>query len=278
MSDITAQETPVVYCVVPVHNRRRMTARFIQLINGQTYPQLQLIVVDDGSTDGTSELLAQHAGNTLVVLKGDGSLWWGGAMRLGMKYVLSIANPDDFLLMINDDVYIEPEYVDHLVGESLLSERAVIGSLQCSDQVKHGIGSGYHINYWSMRVTPSTESSGSVDCLPGRGTLFPMEAVRRSGLVYAGIFPHYFGDIEYSARVKEKGWLLKVSQKARVFTSAESSDAHVKRKGFLHGYLTIRSKNSLVQWLMFYSVRGPWMSRLTALPRYVVFGLLRLLS
>lgn len=268
-------KSPTVYCVIPVHNRLEITKRFLGYLLGQDYRALQIIVVDDGSTDGTGEYLAQSRLPNLTVLTGDGKLWWGGAMRLGMKHVLADAQPEDFLLMINDDVYIEADYVRHLVEDSKLYDHAVIGSLQCGF-AGNILAGGYKINYWTMQISPAEACASTVDCLPGRGALYPLEVVLQCGLVYSGVFPHYFGDIEYSARAKEMGWLLVISKKARVFTSTESSDAHIKRKGFIYRYLTIRSKDSLVQRLMFFSVRGPWVLRLLALPRYFFCGLWRL--
>lgn len=272
---LVVAEGPTVYCVIPVHNRLEITKRFLGCLLGQDYVSVQIIIVDDGSTDGTGEYLAQSGLPNLTVITGNGNLWWGGAMRLGMKHVLEVARTEDFLLMINDDVYIEAGYVKHLVEESKLHGRAVIGSLQCGHTGRM-LASGYHINYWTMQIIPAEVHATLVDCLPGRGALYPMEAVRQCGLVHSTIFPHYFGDIEYAARAKEMGWPLVISKKARVFTSTESSDAHIKRKGFIYRYLAIRSKDSLVQRLMFFSLRGPWVLRLIALPRYVICGLWRL--
>lgn len=48
---------PRVGIVIPTYNRERLLARTIDSVRAQTYPDWELIVVDDRSTDGTRELV-----------------------------------------------------------------------------------------------------------------------------------------------------------------------------------------------------------------------------
>jgi glycosyltransferase involved in cell wall biosynthesis len=54
---------PLVSIVVPTYNRRGMLESLLRLIAKQTFPmeRLEVVIVDDGSTDGTAELLKQMA-------------------------------------------------------------------------------------------------------------------------------------------------------------------------------------------------------------------------
>jgi N-acetylglucosaminyl-diphospho-decaprenol L-rhamnosyltransferase len=270
--------TPVVFCVVPVHNRAEVTAQFLRCAMQQTYPKVEIIVVDDGSTDGTSELLAGLNCPNLTVLKGNGSLWWAGAMRLAMEHVLTIAAAGDYLLMINDDVHIKPDYVELLVAESSRTPHTIVGSLQCDGTTEIPMVSGYKIDYWQVRIIPLDPRSVLADALPGRGTLFPLAAVRACGLVRTRVLAHYLADLEYTARAKESGWKLVICHEARVYTSSIGSDLAVRRKGLAHRYFSNRSKENLIMRLLFFTMRGPLISRLTALPRFGIMGALRILG
>lgn len=262
--------TPTVYCVVPVYNRLEITKRFLEYINEQDYPAVRVIIVDDGSTDGTGEYLAQASQANLIVLSGDGNLWWSGAMHLGMSYVMEVAKRSDYLLMINNDVRIERDYISTLVRESVANGAAVVGSSQRDEVSGALLGSGFHIDFWAMRFVPvdCEDQNIIVDALPGRGVLFPMCAVFRAGNVNAKLFPHYLADIEYSTRVAESGWKILVSKTANVFSSSEPSDMQVRDKGIFSNYFSFRSRNNLLHRILFFSVRGPLLLRILAIPRY----------
>jgi len=123
-------ERSKVFCVIPVHNRLELTKQCLKYLEDQDYPALHIVIVDDGSTDGTREHLAQFSKGNISVLRGDGSLWWGGAMRKGMEFVAALAGDRDYLLMLNDDVRIERNYVSALVRDSSARGGAVVGSAQ----------------------------------------------------------------------------------------------------------------------------------------------------
>jgi glycosyltransferase involved in cell wall biosynthesis len=55
---MTSRETtPVVSCIVPVYNGSRFIADALRSIRAQSHPRLEIIVIDDGSTDGTHEIV-----------------------------------------------------------------------------------------------------------------------------------------------------------------------------------------------------------------------------
>ena len=53
--------SPLVSVVVPAYDAERWIGATLQSLRGQTYRNLEIIVVDDGSTDGTARIVAEHA-------------------------------------------------------------------------------------------------------------------------------------------------------------------------------------------------------------------------
>lgn len=263
-----------VFCVVPVHNRVATTRRFLELAREQTYPRIRYVIVNDGSSDGTKEHLAQCSQANLTVLEGDGNLWWSGAMHLGMKYVLARAADSDFLLMLNDDVRIDRNFVSSLVEASRLNHGAVAGAAQYDENDGTPLVSGYRVNYWSMQFIPlQVGDRGRVDALPARGSLYPVAAVRAAGQLRIRLFPQCMADLEYSARVRELGWPLVVSPQAKVATPHESKvDEKLRAKGWIAWRFSMRSKGSFIVRLLYFSLRGPKVLRFLAFPRYILLN------
>lgn len=270
------QGAPCVYTVVPVHNRLAATRAFVEQILLQDYDAWLALIVDDGSRDGTAEYLTGLSDPRIRVLGGSGDLWWGGAMTLGMRQVFAEAGDRDYLLMLNDDVQIGPHYLSQLVEDSRAHGGAVVGSSQRFTGSGKQFSAAYRVHYLAMRfelVDPDGDA-GEIGALTGRGVLFPMALARAAGVIHAGL-PHHLGDLEYTARIKERGGRLIVSKQAEAATddvpgvSQEGLGATWKRR------LGSRSPQNVWQRLVFFHSRGPWLLRLTAAPRYLMIGLLR---
>ena len=68
-------------------NRREKTRQAVKaLVEGNPEVTFSFVVVDDGSSDGTAEMLmTEDFGAQIQVLRGDGSLFYSGGMRKGME-------------------------------------------------------------------------------------------------------------------------------------------------------------------------------------------------
>jgi glycosyltransferase involved in cell wall biosynthesis len=63
---------PLISCIVPVYNGERFIAPTIESILRQTVPRLEIVVVDDGSTDGTRERLHEYSTHVHLIGKDNG--------------------------------------------------------------------------------------------------------------------------------------------------------------------------------------------------------------
>ncbi len=60
---------PLVSVIIPTYNRAPLVLRAVRSVLAQDYPRLEVIVVDDGSTDGTAELLESEVGDEIRVIR-----------------------------------------------------------------------------------------------------------------------------------------------------------------------------------------------------------------
>jgi len=85
----------MIYILIPVHNRKEFTRQCLLSLRKQTYKKIKIVVIDDGSLDGTGGMLAREF-PAVHVIKGDGNLWWADAQP-GEKwhYRLAARQGDD---------------------------------------------------------------------------------------------------------------------------------------------------------------------------------------
>jgi GT2 family glycosyltransferase len=92
--------------VMTAYNRKDLTLACLRSLRAQEVPGvlLDVFVLDDASTDGTSEAIAEHFPE-ITVLHGDGKLYWNGGMR--RAFGAAIAGDYDYYLWMNDDTQLE---------------------------------------------------------------------------------------------------------------------------------------------------------------------------
>jgi GT2 family glycosyltransferase len=103
--------TETIYILLPVHDRCEITRRFIVCLKAQTYLNYHLILIDDGSTDGTAEMVGEMI-PLLTILRGKGDWWWAGSLQRGYEWLKSNSevSSQDCVLIINDDTEFESDF------------------------------------------------------------------------------------------------------------------------------------------------------------------------
>lgn len=93
---------PLVSVILPTHNRAKSLRRAIDSVLVQTYRELELIVIDDGSTDDTQALLASYDDPRLKLLN-PGRL---GSAAKARNYGLKHARGEFVAFQDSDDVWL----------------------------------------------------------------------------------------------------------------------------------------------------------------------------
>jgi GT2 family glycosyltransferase len=223
----------IIYIVIPVHNRIRFTEECLSSLRDQSYNNFKTIVVDDGSSDGTFEMIKKEFPE-IILLRGNGNLWWTGAINKGIQHVLSICNPEDYILVLNNDLTVPKDYIANAFKIATKYSNALIGSVVTSSKNKNIIYSGGILINWrtakwqniNVGKNLSEFPKGfvlNVSTLTGRGTLIPSKVFKETGLYNNKHFLQC-GDTELPIRAFKSGYKLVVSYDMVVFSCEEGEN------------------------------------------------------
>ncbi len=100
---------PLVSVIIVVTNEIHHVRRCLPTLTRQTYPNYEVVVVDNESTDGTREFIDSQF-PTVRVIRSGGNLGYPGANNLGFEH----AN-GEFLAVLNPDTEVHPDWISSLV-------------------------------------------------------------------------------------------------------------------------------------------------------------------
>jgi len=262
------EKLPAIYIAIPVHNRLEATRQCLESFRRQTFSRFKIVVVDDGSTDGTSEFVKENYPE-VTLLTGDGNLWWTGAINLGIRYALVRGSAIDAVLVINNDVEVYADYLETLYRLWQSMPRTLVGSVVVDVDNPEIIDNGGNIvNWWTAKFSVLNHGvrrdkfpgGYHVDAsfLTGRGTLIPLQVFHDIGLYDEKHFQQC-GDTEFPVRAKKAGYRLIVSYDAVVKSQLTASDhinvsSHYSLSDVRNYFLGIRS-NCRLKYRFFFSLK-----------------------
>lgn len=113
---------PLVSLIIPTHNRCSLLSEAVESGLAQTYPALEIIVVDDGSTDGTEALLQGYQGRIKVIRQANQGVL--AARNRGWQ-----ASQGGYLSFLDDDDWLEPDKIAQQVA--WLEHQPDVGLVHC---------------------------------------------------------------------------------------------------------------------------------------------------
>lgn len=253
------------FIVIPVFNRISHTRKCLEAFEKQNFKDFTIILVDDGSTDGTGETVATRF-PWVHRIEGNGNWWWTRSVNEGIKTALDMGATH--ILLINNDVWIAPNYIESLLEATNNNPFALIGSLNITMNTPHRIFSAgvKKFNPITFKETkyyqPFSEykpSHGKIvpsSALNGRGTLVPVAVFDKIGLFDQKYMPQYGADFDFSMRAAKAGYPSLMSYDAIVYGDTEETGAgkpFMKQSlgKFLKSYLNPYSQTSYRMWATF---------------------------
>lgn len=101
---------PLVSVTVVTHNSRRYIDRCLEAVFRQSYARLEVIILDNASTDGTAERLARYGTRARILLNSRNS-----GFAAGQNQAIA-ASSGDWVLTLNPDARLAPDFIERLVA------------------------------------------------------------------------------------------------------------------------------------------------------------------
>ena len=226
--------TPPVSVIVPAFNEVVGIERSVRSLAASDYPELEVIVVDDGSTDGTGDLVAGLGLPGVTVLRQSNS-GKPAALNLGIAEA-----SHDVVVMVDADTVFEPRTLAHLVqpfrspGVGAVSGNTKVGNR------KGLLGRWQHIEY-VMGFNLDRRLYDVLRCMPtvpGAIGAFRREALSDAGGVSGATLAE---DTDLSLAVGRAGWRVVYEENARAWTEAPATLRGLWRQRYRWCYGTLQS-------------------------------------
>jgi GT2 family glycosyltransferase len=190
--------------LIACHNRREKTLRCLRDLFKQKSINEQfrftVFLVDDASTDGTSEAISKNFPEVRIIA-GTGSLYWNKGMYLAWKNAIS-EKEFDFYLWLNDDTVLFNDAIYTMLDTYIKCPEMSIICGSTKSELTGNFTYGLRIKK-GIELVPNGEVQYG-EFMNGNVVLISKKIYETIGMI-DNIYPHAIGDNDYGLRAVKKG-------------------------------------------------------------------------
>jgi len=255
----------MIFIVTPVYNRIEFTRNYLKALSEQTVQDFKVIIVDDGSTDGTFEMIEKEFPE-VILLKEDGDLWWAEATNIGVKYALE--HNATYVMTLNDDTVPTSDYIEKMLFWIYKKPDALLGAFAVDADTGKPIYGG-EILHWSTcafknilthKVNNDLDGLYEVNVFPGRGLLIPVCVFNDIGFYDSKNFPQTIADLDFTARAFNAGYKIYCNYDAKIKIYPEESGGVGirKNKSWKNYYLHLFGMRGAgnIKWFTIFAIKN----------------------
>jgi GT2 family glycosyltransferase/protoporphyrinogen oxidase len=210
-----------VWAVVLAFNNCEDTIECLESVTASDYPELQIVVVDNGSTDNTVSIVRERFPQVTVIENGR-NLWVPAGYNVGFAHALNVGA--DYILMLNNDTTIAPDLVSILVehGEQDTSTGILMPTVLFYDNPDQIWSVGARYRSFPPAIVMDSGSNRVqnlprfIEYAPSCGLLIRRTAFERAGLFDSG-YLFLYDDWDFSERVRAHGMKIQYVPQAHMW-------------------------------------------------------------
>ena len=218
-------ERPSVLAIVLNYNGRELALQSVASLLGSDYPRLEIVVVDNGSTDGSDAAVAERFPGVHRIRTGQ-NLGISGGINLGVRF--GLREGFDFLMSCNNDIEVAPDMVSRLVENAAHHPQAGAFGPKCYYYFgdRNRIWSAGGELRWREAVTREAgmgesdrgqyDEDRETSYVNGACILMRREAVLATGL-WDPVYHVSVEDADWCERMRRAGWTCRYAHAARLW-------------------------------------------------------------
>ena len=214
---------PLVSVVIPTFNRKELLVRLVKSILKSSYKNLEIIIIDDLSTDGTYETIKKMFPK-LKVFRNNKKLLAAGSRNVGIKH-----SKGEFIFLIDDDNVIDKNTISELVTYMRENKNIIASPIMfyysspsviwCAGGVISYISYYmYHLkNINSLKLPQVIKCDFNPNCY-----IISKEVLNTVGY-FDEKFPIYFEEVDFFRRANIKGFIAVTITSSKIWHDAPTN-------------------------------------------------------
>jgi len=212
-------------------NGRDLTLDCLRSLAAVTTPHVRIILVDNASTDGSSDAVRQHYGSRVTLIENAQNLGFAAGNNVGIRRALD--DGADFILLLNNDTVVAPDFVDHLHKPMLSSPDIGITApkIYYAEPKNQIWFAGGELSMWrgiarhtGIRETDrgQYDQERDIDYATGCAFLVRRAVLEKIGDLDPG-YRAYFEDADFCVRARRAGFRIRYIPAAHVWHRISAS-------------------------------------------------------
>lgn len=233
---------PLVSIVIPTHNRKVMVLRLIKSILASTYKTIEIIVIDDASTDNTLNAIEKTFTRYPMIhmVRNKTNLYTAGSRNIGIHKAKG-----KYIFFIDDDNVIEKNAIQELVSVFDINERiGELGPVNYSFLDKKKI---LWVCTKRNMFTTKTYQPRSLKEFSGQklwntadvpnAFMVRTKVVKDNNIYFHTKFEIMYEESDFAYRIRNAGFEVKVVRGAKIYHNIENSSRGKKQLDYMYHFM-----------------------------------------
>lgn len=261
-----SNKNPTVAIIILNWNGKDDTIECLESLKHITYPNYEILLVDNGSTDGSVGCFRERYPGMEIIENGT-NLGFAEGNNVGIRRAMD--EGADYVLLLNNDTVVDLEFLGELVKVAEGDERiGIVGPKICyydNPTIVWSVGGKINFftssigNYGDGIVQTNFTGVENVDYVSGCALLIKNEVIMNIGLLDKDYFL-YFEETDWNVRAHNHGYISVVNRDTRILHKSGASVKKVKDSNYYYF-----ARNTL----LFLKKNGKWYHYIVFCPLFI---------